>query len=44
MSALSDRMKIKRNAASPDYFASVQFVLNCGGVAGSCHGGDHLAA
>jgi cathepsin X len=43
MSALADRVKILRNAQSPDINLSIQFILNCGD-AGSCHGGDHLMA
>lgn len=38
ISALSDRIKIKRNAKGTDVLLSVQHVLNCGNV-GSCHGG-----
>jgi len=43
VSALSDRIKIKRNAAWPDINLSIQFLLNCR-MGGSCNGGDHLAA
>ena len=43
VSALSDRIKIKRNAQFPDIALSVQFILNCQ-LGGSCMGGDHLAA
>jgi cathepsin X len=42
LSALSDRIKIARNASGDEINLSVQQVLNCGGhVAGSCHGGSH---
>lgn len=43
VSALADRIKIARRAQSPDVTLSIQFILNCGN-AGSCYGGDHLAA
>ena len=43
VSALGDRLKIARNATQPDINLAVQFLLNCGD-AGSCKGGDHLAA
>jgi len=43
VSALGDRIKIARKAASPDINLAVQHVLNCGD-AGSCYGGDHLQA
>jgi cathepsin X len=39
VSALADRIKIKRNAKGTDINLSVQHMLNCGGV-GSCHGGS----
>merc|ERR1740130_917992 len=38
VSALQDRIKIKRNNTGIDIQLSVQHMLNCGGV-GSCHGG-----
>jgi len=38
VSALSDRIKIARDAASPDVVLSVQHILDCAN-AGSCHGG-----
>ena len=41
MSALGDRIKIKRNAQGSDIIPSIQHVLNCGN-AGSCHGGSVL--
>lgn len=45
VSALSDRVKIARDAKGADINLSVQHVLNCGGgVAGSCYGGSHTAA
>lgn len=41
LSALADRIKIARDAKSPDIDLSVQHVLNCGGdIAGSCYGGS----
>ena len=39
ISALGDRIKIKRNATGIDINLSVQHVLNCNG-GGSCHGGS----
>lgn len=42
ISALSDRIKIARKAAQPDYNLAVQHVLSCGN-AGSCHGGSGAA-
>jgi len=43
LSALGDRIKIARNTSEPDINLAVQFLLNCGD-AGTCEGGDHLAA
>jgi cathepsin X len=44
-SAVSDRIKIARNASFPDVMLSVQAILNCGThVAGSCNGGDDSGA
>ncbi|CAM6086237.1 unnamed protein product [Calypogeia fissa] len=44
LSSLADRHKILRNAQWPDIEYSVQVVLNCGQeVAGTCHGGNHIA-
>ena len=43
VTALADRIKIRRNNKFPDLSLSVQFVLNCQ-LGGSCMGGDHLAA
>ncbi|CAI5518594.1 unnamed protein product, partial [Closterium sp. Naga37s-1] len=42
-SAVSDRIKIKRNAAWPDIVLSPQVLLNCKG-GGSCNGGDPFRA
>ena len=42
MSALADRIKIARNGMGTDINLSIQFVLNCGSVAGSCHGGSGI--
>merc|ERR1712054_669012 len=39
VSALGDRIKIKRGAKGIDINLSVQHILNCAGV-GSCHGGS----
>lgn len=44
MSALADRIKIKRNATGTDINLAIQYILNCGSTAGSCHGGSHVAA
>lgn len=41
VSALSDRIKIARNASGADINLSVQHILNCANV-GSCHGGSVL--
>ena len=44
ISALADRIKIKRHAQGVDINLAIQYVLNCGhNIAGSCHGGDHYA-
>lgn len=41
LSALADRIKIKRKAKGPEINLAIQFVLNCGThIAGSCHGGS----
>ena len=40
MSALADRIKIARNGIGTDINLSIQFLLNCGSFAGSCHGGS----
>ena len=44
MSALADRIKIRRNAAYPDINLAIQVILNCGQDAGTCHGGTALGA
>merc|ERR1711879_296446 len=43
MSALSDRIKIARNAKGIDIQLSVQHLMNCG-TAGTCNGGEPGAA
>lgn len=40
MSSLADRIKIARNALGDDINLSIQYILNCGKEAGSCHGGS----
>ena len=42
MSSLADRIKINRKAQGTDINLSIQFILNCGSEAGSCHGGSVL--
>ncbi|CEM05393.1 unnamed protein product [Vitrella brassicaformis CCMP3155] len=44
MSALADRIKIKRKAEWPDINLSIQDILNCGEEAGTCWGGTDLGA
>jgi len=45
MSSVSDRIKILRKAAWPDYNLAIQYILNCGTtVAGSCNGGSATGA
>jgi len=45
MSSLSDRIKIIRKAAWPDYNLAIQYILNCGtSTAGSCNGGSATGA
>lgn len=40
VSALQDRIKIFRNGAGEEINLSIQYILNCGRSAGSCHGGS----
>jgi cathepsin X len=40
LSSVADRIKIARKGAWPDVTLSVQAVLNCGTMAGTCDGGD----
>lgn len=42
MSALADRIKIARDGQGADIQLSIQYILNCGKEAGSCHGGSAL--
>jgi cathepsin X len=44
MSSLADRIKIARNGQGQDINLSIQFLLNCGSDAGSCHGGSAIRA
>jgi len=45
MSSLSDRIKIIRQGAWPDYNLAIQYILNCGqNVAGTCDGGSATGA
>jgi cathepsin X len=44
MSALADRIKIARNGIGTDINLSIQYILNCGSFAGSCHGGSAIRA
>ena len=44
MSALADRIKIRRNATYPDINLAIQVILNSGQEAGTCHGGTALGA
>jgi cathepsin X len=45
MSSLSDRIKILRKTAWPDYNLAIQYILNCGtSTAGSCNGGSATGA
>jgi cathepsin X len=43
LSALSDRIKLARGGNGTDIILSIQHVLNCGSVAGSCYGGNPLS-
>jgi len=43
VSALQDRIKIKRKGKGPDVAISIQHILNCQG-GGSCYGGMHYGA
>jgi cathepsin X len=40
MSSLGDRIKIARKGQGDDVNLSIQYILNCGQAAGSCHGGS----
>jgi cathepsin X len=40
ISTLQDRIKISRNAQGEEINLSIQYILNCGQSAGSCHGGS----
>jgi cathepsin X len=40
ISTLQDRIKIFRDAAGEEISLSIQYILNCGRSAGSCHGGS----
>jgi len=40
LSALSDRIKIARGGRGADIMLSIQHLLNCGAIAGSCYGGN----
>lgn len=40
ISTLQDRIKIFRQAASEEINLSIQYILNCGRSAGTCHGGS----
>lgn len=42
LSSLADRIKINRGGLGADINLSIQFILNCGSEAGSCHGGSML--
>ena len=42
LSSLADRIKIARHAQGADMELSIQYILNCGATAGSCHGGSIL--
>ena len=44
MSAFADRINIKRNYKTPHINLAIQYILNCGQKAGSCHGGDPYLA
>lgn len=45
MSSLTDRIKIQRQGAWPEYNAAIQYILNCGQtVAGTCFGGSATGA
>lgn len=47
MSALGDRIKIakmKAGITGPDAHLSIQQILNCGSIAGTCEGGSPTAA
>ena len=41
LSSLADRIQVARNATGDEINLSIQYILNCGSSAGSCHGGSH---
>jgi len=44
MSSVADRIKILRKGRWPDHRLAIQYLLNCGSDAGSCHGGSAAGA
>ena len=43
LSALGDRIKIAKRGRGAEINLAIQHVLNCGSMAGSCHGGNQLS-